>query len=62
MQGLQRQQDFWLLEMVSQKTRPLTRLRNTAAMRTFDVSPDGKQIVFDRQRENSDIVLMELQR
>jgi hypothetical protein len=26
-------------------------------MRTFDITPDGKQIVFDRLRENSDIVL-----
>jgi len=29
-------------------------------MRTFDVSPDGKQIVFDRLRDNSDIVLIDL--
>jgi hypothetical protein len=28
-------------------------------MRTFDVTPDGKQIVFDRLRDNSDIVLIE---
>ena len=27
-------------------------------MRSFDISPDGKQILFDRMRENSDIVLM----
>jgi hypothetical protein len=30
------------------------------AMRTFDITPDGKQIVFDRERENSDIVLIDL--
>ena len=29
-------------------------------MRTFDITPDGKQIVFDRLRENSDIVLIDL--
>ena len=29
-------------------------------MRTFDVTPDGKQIVFDRLRDNSDIVLIDL--
>ena len=29
-------------------------------MRTFDVTPDGKQIVFDRLLENSDIVLIDL--
>ena len=29
-------------------------------MRTFDVTPDGQRIVFDRLRENSDIVLIDL--
>jgi Tol biopolymer transport system component len=52
--------DFWLLDMNTQKTRQLARLSNPATMSTFDVSPDGKQIVFDRLRENSDIVLIEL--
>jgi hypothetical protein len=33
---------------------------NSAAMLTFDITPDGKQIVFDRLRENSDIVLIDL--
>jgi hypothetical protein len=28
--------------------------------RAFDITPDGKQIVFDRVRENSDIVLIDL--
>jgi hypothetical protein len=26
---------------------------------SFDVSPDGKQILFERYRENSDIVLID---
>ena len=30
------------------------------AMRNFDVSPDGRQIVFDRIQENSETVLMDL--
>ena len=29
-------------------------------MRTCDISRDGKQIVIDRLRENSDIVLIDL--
>jgi hypothetical protein len=29
-------------------------------MSTFDISPDGSQIVFDRLRENSDIRLIDL--
>ena len=29
-------------------------------LRTFDITPDGSHIVFDRSRENSDIVLIDL--
>ncbi len=60
MQGLLASQDFWLLDLASMKSRPLTRLRNRATMRTFDVTSDGKQIVFDRLRENSQVVMIEL--
>jgi Tol biopolymer transport system component len=60
MQGLLASQDFWLLDLTSMKSRRLTRLENRAAMRSFDITPDGKQIVFDRLRENSDVVLIDL--
>ena len=55
-------QDFWLLDLKTRQTRQLTRLNDSAAMRTFDITPDGKQIVFDRLRSNSDIVLIDLPR
>jgi hypothetical protein len=29
-------------------------------VRRFDVSPDGRELVFERVRENSDVVLIEL--
>jgi serine/threonine protein kinase/Tol biopolymer transport system component len=60
MQGLLTSQDFWLLDLTSMKSRPLTRLQNRAAMRTFDITSDGKQIVFDRLRENSHVVMIDL--
>jgi serine/threonine protein kinase/Tol biopolymer transport system component len=60
MQGLLESQDFWLLDLASMKSRPITRLQNRAAMRTFDVTSDGKQIVFDRLRENSHVVMIDL--
>ena len=60
MQGLLESQDFWLLDLASMKSRPLTRLQNRASMRTFDVTSDGKQIVFDRLRENSRVVMIDL--
>jgi Tol biopolymer transport system component len=58
MKGLYRQ-DFWLLDLRTRKARQLTRLSSAGAMRTFDVTPDGKYIVFDRARDNSDVVLIE---
>jgi Tol biopolymer transport system component len=60
MQGALRAQDFWLLDLETLKTRLLTKLSRRDTMRTFDVMPDGKRIVFDRLRDNSDIVLIDL--
>jgi len=62
MGGLLVSQDFRLLDLASMKSRLLTRLQNSAAMRTFDVTPDGKQIVFDRLRENSQVIMIDLPR
>ena len=53
-------QDFWLLDLDTKKTRQLTRMSNSGFLQTFDITPDGKHIVFDRSRQNSDIVLIEL--
>ena len=55
-------QDFWLLDLVTKRSRQLSRLTNFAATQSFDVTADGKQIVFDRVRENSDVVLIDLAR
>jgi Tol biopolymer transport system component len=52
-------QDFWLLDLGTMRSRRLTQLSNPAAMRTFDVTPDGSRIVFDRLRGNSDILLID---
>ena len=60
MQGLLPPQDFWSLDLANGKTKQLTSLSGRAAMRAFDLTPDGRQIVFDRLRENSDIVLIDL--
>ena len=41
-------------------SRQLTRFSNEGALRTFDITPDGKSIAFDRSRHNSNIVLIDL--
>ena len=57
-----RRQNFWLLDIASGDRRPLTALRPGESVHRFAVSPDGKRIVFERVRENSDVVLIELPR
>jgi Tol biopolymer transport system component len=52
--------DFWLLDLATGKRRQLARLRNQGLRQTFDLTPDGKEIVFDRLHENSNIVLIDL--
>ena len=55
-----RQQDFWLLDVATGAKRRLTSLDHGESLQRFDVSRDGTRIVFERVRENSDIVLIEL--
>ncbi|HEX6626815.1 MAG TPA: protein kinase [Gemmatimonadaceae bacterium] len=55
-----RRQDFWLFDLATGKRRQLTRLRPGQSLHRFDISPDGKQIVFERVRENSDVALIEV--
>ena len=51
---------FWILDLDSMSTRRISSFDLRATNRTFDVTPDGMQIVFDRQRDNSDLVLIDL--
>jgi Tol biopolymer transport system component len=52
-------QDFWLLDLSSGRRRQVTSLRATAVIQNFDISADGKSIIFDRTRENADVVLID---
>jgi hypothetical protein len=52
--------DFWLLDLATKKTRLLARLGDHGKIIAFDITPDGNEIVFDRLRDNSDIVLIDL--
>ena len=60
MRGQGPAQDFWLLDLATMRSRRLTELDSPATMRTFDITPDGRRIVFDRLSWDSDIVLIEL--
>jgi hypothetical protein len=54
--------NFWLLDLATRKTRQLTDLTDRGFLNAFDITPDGKHLVFDRSRQNSDIVLIDLPR
>jgi Tol biopolymer transport system component len=51
--------DFWRIDLATGNQRQMTHLGDHGRLHTFDVTPDGKQIVFDRLQENSDIVLID---
>jgi Tol biopolymer transport system component len=51
-------QNLWTLDTATMKARQLSTVDNRDT-RTFDISPDGKQIVFDKLRDNSNIVLID---
>jgi Tol biopolymer transport system component len=54
------EQDFWLLDLTTMRSRRLTRLSSSAVMRSFDITRDGSRIVFDRLTEDSDVFLIDL--
>lgn len=62
LQGQFRAMDFWLVNLETGARRQLTRLKPGYSIRTFDVSADGTEILFDRLLENSDIVMIERKR
>jgi serine/threonine protein kinase len=50
---------FQFFDLATKKTHQLSNF-DSFSTRTFDITPDGKRVVFDRLRENSDIVLIDL--
>ena len=52
--------DFELFDLTTGTTRQLTRFTSAKRLNNFDISPDGKSIVFDRTHPNSDIVLIDV--
>lgn len=53
-------QDFWLIDLDTGARRQLTNLPRGMSIQGFDIAADGSRILFDRVRENSDVVLIEL--
>jgi Tol biopolymer transport system component len=54
--------NFWFIDLVTGQQRQLTNFSREFLIGDFDVSPDGKEIVFGRVKENSNIALIDLPR
>ncbi|MDB4886651.1 MAG: protein kinase [Gemmatimonadetes bacterium] len=61
-QGGFRRQDFFSFDLATGAQRQLTRLRHGDPLWHFDISPDGRRILFARVNEHADVVLLELPR
>jgi Tol biopolymer transport system component len=52
--------DFWRLDLATNQSRQLTHLSDRGFLNTFDITPDGQYLVFDRSRQNSDVFLIDV--
>ena len=51
--------NFWAIDLGTGRERQLTNFGPNVVIGDFDVSADGREIVFDREQDDSDIVLIE---
>ena len=61
-EGDVRNQNFFWIDLTSGRERQISDLQSGFEIRDFDIAPDGSQILFDRLRDNSDVVLIDLPR
>jgi Tol biopolymer transport system component len=60
LQGEMRHNNFWYIDLDTGARRQLTDFGREFTIRDFEVSADGRVIVFDRRQENSDLALIEI--
>jgi Tol biopolymer transport system component len=61
LQGQMRHNNFWYIDLDTGERRQLTNFGRDFTMRDFDVTPDAREIVFDRREDNPDLALIELE-
>lgn len=62
LKGAAHDRNFWLVDLDTGHERRLTHFRSGFAIGDFDVSADGREILFDQVREESDVVQIDLAR
>jgi WD40 repeat protein len=58
--GSDRQKNFYWVDLETGSERQLTDLQSDSVIQHFAITPDGKQIVFDRVRNNADLMVLDL--
>jgi Tol biopolymer transport system component len=62
LQGEIQHKNLWLIDLETGAKQQLTNLAPDFDIRDFDISPDGREVVFERVQERSDVVLLDLRR
>ena len=52
--------NFWSIDLITGEQRQLTNFSREFLINDFDVSTDGKEIIFSRQKENANVILIDL--
>ena len=52
--------NLWIRELSTGAERQLTNIAPDFDIRDFDISPDGREVILERVRERSDVVLLDL--
>ena len=60
MRGDIQHKDLWQIDLASGTERQVTSLPADVNVRDFDVSTDGREIVFEQVQEQSNVVLINL--
>jgi hypothetical protein len=60
LRGEIRHKNLWLIDLETGAEQPLTDLAPDFAVRDFDISADGRELVLEQMQEHSDIVLLEV--
>ena len=62
LRGEIRHKNLWLIDLASGVEQQLTDFAPDFAVRDFDISPDGREVVLEEVQEHSDIVLLDVSR